>query len=101
MSVVCALCAVAAAISAPQDDPTVSKTTHHGTAVPIADPADEIEWRRVFGSTTLSAVRRVPVGAREHDGRVTGPRVHEPVDPRSVKVVHLIQSNHLDIGFSE
>ena len=83
MSVVCALCAVAAAISAPQDDPTVSKTTHHGTAVPIADPADEIEWRRVFGSTTLSAVRR------------------EPVDPRSVKVVHLIQSNHLDIGFSE
>ena len=72
---------------------------------------EEMEWRKVYGAgvadhgSGAAGSRNVQVGApatqQQERGGVTGPRVHKPVDPASVKVVHLIQSNHLDIGFSE
>jgi hypothetical protein len=74
---------------------------------------EEDEWRTVYsygvGTTYANGaaaavarnVRVLDAPSDQRRGSVTGPRVHEPVDPATVKVVHLIQSNHLDIGFSE
>lgn len=51
--------------------------------------------------TPLSPQPSAATHAHSHTARVTGPRVNTPVDPLSVKTVHLVQSNHLDIGYSD
>ena len=57
----------------------------------------------MFAAVALAAGA---VGVAAPAGPVAGyvpkiPRQHTPVDPRTVKRVHLIQSNHFDAGFSD
>lgn len=60
---------------------------------------DSERWRWVY-SDTETKPRKVPV-RKSRRSAPTDRQVHTPINPKEVKVVHLIQSNHLDIGFSD